>query len=135
MRASEFVRFIVTGGCAACVNILVRIPLGLVMSYSASIIVAYLIGMTTAFLLAKLFVFQKSERASHAEFARFAIVNLVALLQVWLVSLGLKDRVFPWFGFTWHAELVAHAIGVASPVVTSYYGHKLFTFKAKNVSV
>ena len=64
-----------------------------------------------------------------AQYVRFTIVNLFALLQVWLLSVGLANWLFPKLGFTWHAELIAHTIGVLSPVVTSYYGHKLFTFR------
>ncbi len=127
----QFVRFVVTGSIAAGVNIGVRIPLGFVMPYSASIVLAYLIGMTTAFVLARLFVFEAAGHSATAQYARFALVNAVALLQVWLVSILLKNMIFPRCGFTWHPETVAHAIGVMSPVVTSYYGHKFFSFGSK----
>jgi putative flippase GtrA len=63
---------------------------------------------------------------------RFALVNIAAIAQVWIVSVGLARFVFPAAGFTWHAETVAHVIGVAVPVFTSYVGHKRFSFAAKD---
>ena len=127
----RFVLFVAAGGTAAVVNILSRIALNWVMSYEAAIVAAYLCGMTTAYLLNKHFVFAASGRAVATEYMRFALVNLAALVQVWIVSVGLARFVFPAVGFTWHAETVAHVIGVVVPVFTSYLGHKHFSFAAK----
>ena len=127
--SSEFIRFVVTGGIAAGVNVGVRIPFGWVMPYSISIIAAYLIGMTTAFVLARALVFRPTSRSVAGEYMRFTLVNAVALAQVLLVSLCLERLIFPRLGLTWHSQTVAHAIGVASPVVASYYGHKFFSFR------
>jgi putative flippase GtrA len=128
LRGSRFLRFVMTGGLAAGVNILSRLALSQIVSYEVAIVLAYLTGMTTAFILARFFVFAPSGRSMHGEFLRFGLVNLVALLQVWLVSVGLAHYLFPAVGLTWHAETIAHVIGVLSPVVTSYYGHKRFSF-------
>jgi putative flippase GtrA len=124
----RFVLFLLAGGIAAGVNILSRIALNDAMPYEAAIVVAYLAGMTTAYLLNKLFVFEASGRGAASEYLRFALVNLAAVAQVWIVSVGLARFVFPAIGFSWHAETVAHVIGVAVPVFTSYLGHKHFSF-------
>ncbi|WP_240782377.1 GtrA family protein [Roseococcus sp. SYP-B2431] len=124
----EFVRFVLTGGTAAAVNIGARMLLSLAMPYEAAVAVAYLIGMATAYLLARRFVFAASGGSMAGEFWRFALVNLIALAQVWLVSVGLARLVFPAIGFTFHAETVAHVIGVLSPIGTSYIGHRRFSF-------
>jgi putative flippase GtrA len=126
----QILRFFITSGAAALVNIGSRIPLGWVMPYSASIIVAYLIGMSTAFALARKFVFQPEPGNARTEFLRFAAVNVLGLLQVLAVSLLLEAMIFPRLGFTWHAATVAHIIGVGSPAFTSYYAHKYFSFRA-----
>jgi putative flippase GtrA len=126
-RLPPFVRFLVAGGIAAAVNVGSRLLLSLVIPFEWSVVVAYVVGMTVAYILTRLFVFESTGQTAQ-EYARFALVNVVALMQVWLVSVGLADWVFPAIGFTWHAELVAHTIGVLSPVLTSYYGHKLFSF-------
>ena len=125
----EFARFVVVGGFSALVNLVARVLLSRVLPYEAAVAAAYLVGMTTAFLLARRFVFARSGRDARAEYLRFGLVNLVALAQVWLVSMAMLHFVLPALGWTWQAELVAHAVGVVSPVVTSYFGHRLYTFR------
>ena len=117
------------GGVAAAVNILSRWLLSSIMAFEAAIVVAYLIGTLTAFILTRRFVFGKSERQVRSEAFRFILVNLAALLQVWIVSVGLADWIFPKLGLAWHPQLIAHMIGVLSPVLASYFGHKYFTFR------
>jgi len=126
---AEFFRFLLTGGVAAAVNIVSRWFLSSILPFEAAVVVAYLIGMITAFSLARKYVFGRSERHVRSEAARFVLVNLAALLQVWIVSVGLADWVFPKIGLIWQAELIAHVIGVLSPVAGSYFGHKYFTFR------
>jgi len=126
----QFVAFVVAGGIAAAVNIGSRILFSLVMRYEIAILVAYLCGMTVAYILNRMFVFAASGRGMPSEYARFTLVNLLAVAQVWIVSVGLARFVFPAVGFAWHAETVAHVVGVLVPVVTSYLGHKHFSFAA-----
>lgn len=131
-RGGEFARFLVTGGIAAGVNVVSRYLLSMTMVYELAVVVAYLFGMTTAYILARIAVFERSGRTRRDEFVRFALVNVVAVVQVWVISVGLARLVFPWMGFTWHAEDIAHVIGVVFPVFTSYLGHRHFSFaKAK----
>lgn len=125
---SEFLKFLMTGGLAALANLASRYALNLIMPFEAAVAVAYLIGMTTAYVLARLFVFQRSGRSVASELRRFAIVNVVALVIVWLVSVGLARLLFPSVGFAWHADDIAHLIGVLSTAVSSYFGHRLYTF-------
>ncbi len=124
----RFAAFLLTGGLAAAVNVASRIVFDLAVPYEAAVMLAYLVGMTTAFLLARLFVFSGSGRSLHVEYGRFALVNVAALVQVLVVSVGLAKLVFPALHFVWNADLVAHVIGVLSPVVVSYQGHKRFSF-------
>lgn len=126
----RFIAFMIAGGIAALVNILSRIALNLVMSYELAIVVAYICGMTAAYLLNRWFVFAASGRGVSSEYTRFAIVNVLAIAQVWIVSVGLARFAFPALGFTWHDDTVAHVIGVLVPVFTSYLGHKHFSFAA-----
>ncbi len=127
-EARRFLAFLMTGGLAAAVNVVSRIVFEDVMPYAAAVTLAYGVGMTTAFFLARLFVFSASGRSLHVEYGRFALVNVAALLQVLAVSIGLAKFVFPALHITWNAELMAHVIGVLSPVVASYHGHKRFSF-------
>ena len=127
-ESRRFIAFLLTGGIAAAVNVLSRVAFGLAMPYEIAVALAYLVGMTTAFFLARIFVFAGSGRSLHVEYGRFALVNVAALVQVLAVSVLLAKLVFPAIGFAWNAELIAHVIGVLSPVVVSYQGHKRFSF-------
>ena len=127
---TQFLRFVVTGGIAAGVNVLARLLLSTVMVYELAVALAYLAGMTTAFVLARRFVFAGGGGSTGGQYLRFALVNVVAFAQVWLVSVGLARCLFPLAGFTWQAQTVAHLIGVASPVVTSYFAHRHFSFRS-----
>lgn len=128
MKVTPFIAFLAAGGIAAVVNIVSRILLSYVMSYSGAIVIAYLFGMTTAYTLMRRFAFEKSGRQVSQEYVRFGLVNLLALLQIWAISVGLADYLLPRIWIFAHAELIAHAIGVLSPTVTSYFLHKYFTF-------
>lgn len=130
----EFLRFLVTGGIAALANLGSRIALQPLMPFELAVALAYLVGMTTAFLLARRFVFAPSGGGMGGEYLRFAMVNAVSFCVVWLVSVGLARIVFPAVGFTWHAETVAHVIGVLSPVALSFWGHKAFTFRRRGAA-
>jgi len=131
---SEFSRFVLTGGFAAGVNFLSRIGLSELMSYRYAVFFAYIIGMITAFILSRIFVFQQSGQAASHEFLKFTIVNIIAVIQVWLISVGLAEYGFPAINFSFYPEEVAHLIGISVPVITSYYGHKYYTFMPNNKS-
>jgi putative flippase GtrA len=128
MERTRFMRFMVTGGIAAIVNLSSRILLNDFMSFASAVAVAYLIGMITAYALVRLFVFERSGRAVADELWRFTVVNLLAAAQVWIISVGLGEYLFPASHFNWHPLDVAHLIGVSVPVLTSYLGHRHFSF-------
>ena len=125
----QFLLFLLTGGTAAAVNFGSRILYSVWLSFSYAVILAYLTGMVTAFVLAKLFVFKTSQQSMQRSAVFFALVNLVAVAQTWGISMLLLYVVFPAWGFTYYAAECAHAIGVVVPVFTSYLGHKRWSFK------
>lgn len=125
----KFLLFLLTGGFAAAVNWGSRLLYNLWMPYSAAIVLAYVTGMVTAFVLAKLFVFTESSQSTGRSALFFTLVNLVAVLQTLLVSVGLAYYVFPWIGLHWHDRDIAHLIGVIVPVFSSYMGHQKFSFR------
>jgi len=127
--STEFIRFLLTGGVAATVNLASRYFLNAVILFEIAVPVAYILGMITAYVLARLFVFQASGRSVASEFKRFAIVNVFSLGLVWTMSVVLALYLFPAVGFGWHAEDIAHFIGVSVPAAVSYAGHRTYTFK------
>jgi putative flippase GtrA len=125
----EFIVFLITGGLAALINIASRIGFSTVVRFELAVLLAYGVGMLTAYLLARRFVFVDSRTSIRRSFAAFALVNLFAVLQTWLVSMGLRNWLLPLLGIVFFRDLVAHGIGVAIPVVSSYFGHKHISFK------
>lgn len=130
-EGKRFASFIVTGGIAALVNLGSRWLFSHAMPYEAAVALAYLVGMTTAFLLARMFVFNASGDSWLAEYGRFAVVNAFSFAVVLGVSAGMLRLVLPFMGWTWHAEEIAHLVGVVSPIVLSYYAHKHYSFGEK----
>lgn len=125
----QFAIFLLTGGFAALVNFTSRIFYNRWMNFSEAVICAYITGMITAFLLARMFVFRETTRAVHHAAWIFTLVNLVAALQTWAISVGFAYYVLPMMDIHTYDKEIAHALGVATPVFTSYLGHKKFSFR------
>lgn len=125
----QFGAFLLTGGVAAAVNFGSRILYSRAVDFSSAVLLAFLSGMATAFVLARTFVFADSRQSLGRSGMFFILVNLVALLQTWTISLGLAHYLFPALGVNRFAEEAAHAIGIVVPVVTSYLGHKYWSFR------
>lgn len=129
MLNQPFIKFILVGGFAALVNFLSRIALNQFMTFRLAVVYAYLVGMLTAYALSRLFVFEKTGRHPASELFWFSVVNVFAIIQVWVISVGLAEYVFPRMHFQLYPEAIAHLIGLGVPVITSYFGHKYFSFK------
>ncbi len=129
MVRKQFIKFLLAGGFAALVNIGSRIVLNRWMPYSAAIVAAYICGLLTAFTLNRRFVFRETVNPLHRQAFWFTVVNLAAVAQTLIVSLLLAKLLFPAIGFDWHIDTVAHALGVAAPLITSFIGHKHLTFR------
>ena len=125
----QFMHFLIVGSLAAVVNVLSRIVYGVWVGYSVSIILAYLTGMVAAFLLARTYVFPGGRNGVGRSAVYFTLVNAVALLQTWFVSIALADHLFPTLGIRQHSETLAHVIGVGTPAFTSYIGHREWSFR------
>ena len=125
------VRFLLLGGVAAGANLVARVALQPSLGFEAAVVAAYICGMIVAYTLFRVFVFGASGRSVASEAWRFTLVNLVSMALVWLLSVGLARVAFPAIAFTWHADDIAHFIGVLSPALTSWIGHKRYTFGAR----
>jgi len=128
-KSRQFLVFLLTGGFAAAVNFGSRILYNRAMPFSSAVICAYITGMITAFVLARLFVFKESRQATHRAAGWFILVNVVAVAQTWAISMLLVKWVLPAMGVTAFAREIAHGIGVVVPVFTSYLGHKHLSFR------
>jgi len=124
----QFFGFLLTGGLAALVNFGSRILYNQWVDFSSAVVLAYLTGMVTAFILARSFVFTQSSQSVQRSAIFFVMVNGVAVLQTWAISMALY-YLLPMAGVTRWVPEIAHAVGVVVPVFTSYLGHKRFSFK------
>ena len=128
-KSRQFITFLITGGLAALVNFSSRVFLNQWISFSLSIVIAYLIGMLTAFTLAKKFVFTESSQSIKSSAMYFSLINLLAIAQTWVVSVSLAHYLLPNLGITNFTREIAHLCGVVFPVFTSFVGHKRLSFK------
>ena len=129
MITPQFIRFLAAGGIAAGANFGSRFVFSIFFSYGVAVFFAYLVGMLVAFLLMRGNVFNASQGPLTPQVIKFAGVNLLAVLQTLAISLLLARWVLPSVGIEDQAEALGHLVGVLAPVVTSYFGHKLFTFR------
>lgn len=125
----QFLAFLITGGIAAAANFCSRIVYSTWLSFSIAIILAYFTGMITAFILARIFVFTESGRTLQSSAFYFALVNIVAVAQTWVISILLARHILPAISVETYALEIAHAVGVIVPVFTSFIGHKYLTFR------
>jgi putative flippase GtrA len=131
----HYVWFVFIAGLSVPVNLAARVLFSRVVSYEIAVVLSHLIGMLTAYLLTRAFVFPASGRSRRSEMLRFLLVNLVSLAITWTVSVGLLRVVFPAFGNVWQPGLMAHAIGLACASASSYFGHRHYSFGAGKARV
>lgn len=129
MLSAQFIRFVLAGGIAAAANYGSRFLFSTWMPYPAAITCAYLVGMTVAFLLMRQYVFSAAGQSMLPQVIKFAIVNMLALLQTLVASLVLARWALPALGMQQHVEAIAHLVGVVVPVFTSFVGHRQATFR------
>ena len=125
----EFSRFLLIGGIAAIVNFLSRILFNLWVDFSVSVYLAYITGMITAFFLKRHFVFSKGKQPISYSIGFFILVNLVAFLQTLTITMVFLYYVLPYFGIVKMTHEISHAFGLMAPVITSYIGHKKYSFR------
>ncbi len=125
----QFLSFVLAGGIAAAANWGSRFLFSMWVPFEAAVVLAYIVGMVTAFMLMRAFVFAAGGRRVFGQVGRFIVVNIAALAQTLVVSVVLARWVLPAIGVRDDAEAIGHLVGVAVPVVTSYFGHRLYTFR------
>lgn len=129
MIRAQFWRFLLAGGVAAAANFGSRFVFSIFFEYGVAIFFAYLVGMLVAFLLMRGRVFDARNGSLVPQVSKFVVVNVLALLQTLVISFFLTPCMEPLFDTVYQAEALAHFVGVLVPVVTSYFGHKFFTFR------
>src|SRR5690349_4835694 len=98
MSFAQYARFLFVGAIVGIITVGARELIGRVLvadtrqAYSASVILAYVIGITLSFMLNNRFTFSNSSgyERSWKIFLQFAGIAIIGLLTVWLLSLALR---------------------------------------------
>lgn len=125
----QFILFLVSGGIAAAANWGSRFLFSLWMPFEAAVVFAFMVGLVTGFVLMRAFVFAGAGRPIAPQAGRYLVVNAAALAQTLAVSVILARWALPAMGVQEHAEAIGHLVGVLFPVVTSYFAHRMYTFR------
>ncbi|QBB71844.1 GtrA family protein [Pseudolysobacter antarcticus] len=128
-ESKRFLRFLFVSAIAAAANFGSRIVFSRFCDYSLAIFFAFVVGITTAFVLNRALVFTASKNQLHQQMLWFLLINLGALVLTLAVSLLFARIVLPALGIHSYTEEIAHALGILAPVITSYLGHKHLTFR------
>jgi putative flippase GtrA len=123
-------RYLLFGGMAAAINWGSRFAWSLVLPFRFAVLAAYATGMVFAFVTFRRFVFDASGTGVGNQARNFIIVNLLGVAQTWILAVVMVDKVLPAVGWTFQPEASGHAVAIAAPVVTSWFGHRHFTFRA-----
>jgi len=128
----QFLQFVAIGAIAASLNWGSGRLFSPVFGFSIGISLAYLVGMASAFVMNRIWVFPRGSRPIHHQAALFVAVNLVSFPVVWSVAMVLGEYVLPALGVTRGNEGLAHAIALAVPMFAAFLFHKFLTFTRKS---
>jgi putative flippase GtrA len=127
--ARQLITFLLTGGVAAAVNFTSRIFYNHFVDFPVAVALAFLTGMTTAFILAKRYVFPNSANSTTKSFMIFLMVNMFAFAQTWIITMALAYHALPAIGINQFNKDIASFVGIIAPVFTSFLAHKYISFK------
>ena len=125
----QFARFLICGGVAAVVNWSSRFAWSLLFPFAPAVIAAYATGMLVAFVLFRQFVFVGSQLDLGLQAQRFVAVNLAGMAATVALSHLFAAWILPAAGVASNVEALAHAIAIAAPAATAWFGHRLLTFR------
>ena len=127
-NAAQFGGFVVVGLISTVCNLSSRYLFQTVASYEVALVGAYTVGVLSAYFLNHWFVFESAGASTLKGLYRFTLVNLAGIALGWVAAVVLYRHVFPAMRFQWHPDLVAHAVGIAVPVLPNYVAHRYWTF-------
>lgn len=126
----QFLIFLIVGGIAAILHWLARLLLSTIFPFSIAVAIAYVIGMTVAFILNVLYVFPVSDKPRRNQIRDFVIVNLSFFPVVWFASLQV-NILLKSLGMVMYTEELAHALAIPLPMLATFLIYKFFAFKEK----
>lgn len=132
--SAQFLKFLFSGSMSALVNWSTRLILHQILEVDSdySFIIAYFLGLLTAFLLYRKFVFPYSFLPSTTQSIRFLIVNFSFFPIVFFAFNFLVDLLLS-FGMGDYAHPVSHVLVIGLPAVITFLLYKFFAFKSQEI--
>jgi putative flippase GtrA/SAM-dependent methyltransferase len=125
----EFLRFALTGVVATVGNVVAVWMARQAMPFEAALLVGIAAGLTISFLMSKLFAFgSPSWDRAGGEFARFLIVYGASCGIYWVVAVVARWAAARSGATTDLADMGGLLTGAATMALTSYLGHRFFTY-------
>lgn len=131
---AQFTRFIVANSFAAAANIGVKFGSFFLVGDPLSVVLGFLAGLSTSYMLCRNYVFQTVGSPRYGEMARFTGINLVGLaITFWTYQtvLALLSRMSPVPTGPLSLQTIAHGLGVAAPILLSFVAQKTLTFRQR----
>jgi putative flippase GtrA len=127
--SSQFLFFLLSGAIASTLNWGSRFIFSQYFNFQIAIVLAFVVGLLSGFILMRLFVFRRSQNTVKLQVIRYFSVNMLALAQTFIISILMNNLLSKILDERSLSEGIAHAVGIIVPVFTSYLGHKYFTFR------
>jgi putative flippase GtrA len=125
----QFSFFLLIGAIASALNWGSRFVFSHYFSFQVAVVLAFVVGLLSGFILMRLFVFKRSQNTVKSQVIGYFFVNMLALAQTLIISILMINLLSRFLDETTLTEAIAHALGIIVPVFTSYLGHKNFTFR------
>lgn len=130
LNARELARFLLSGVAATAGNVATFWATRAFVSFEFALLAGILAGVVLSFTLSKLFAFRsRSWSRAGGEAARFLIVYAISLALYWAVAVTCAHTAFILGVATEATEIGGVLIGAATMTVTSYLGHRFFTYR------
>jgi len=128
---AEFARFVASGVTATGGNLAVVWVLRQVIEYHFALVGGAATGLAISFTMSKLFAFRSAEQFGlNGEFGRFLMVWGFGTAVYMIVAMIMGTVVLPIWLPEREAEMGGALLGAGSMAVTSYIGHRFFTYKS-----
>jgi putative flippase GtrA len=126
----EFIRFFITGVTATVGNITAVWIVRHYTTFQIALIAGLAAGFTVSFVLSKVFAFRsRSWERAPGEALRFLAVYALGALIYWIVGILVGHSLLASIMPLWQAELGGAIVGASTMTVTSYFGHRFFTYR------
>ncbi len=126
----EALRFIASGGASTLFNLVAVAVARLFMPYDVALLCGIAAGISSSYLLTKMFAFRAREWASvGGEAARFLAVYGFGTVLYFLTAVFVRAQMVAQGADLAISDFAGVIAGAAVMTVTGYFGHRYFTYR------